>query len=86
MTKVTSKWHEIWWGALYHGVKGLHKVTRPSEYVEELNQDLGVNDQKTLLEYELRFKIPNYLTRHLIRNQRFYEHKVIDLWKFYACK
>ena len=86
MTKVTSKWHEIWWGALYHGAKGLHKFTRPLEYVEELNQDLGVNDQKTLLEYELRFKIPNYLTRHLIRIQRFYEYKVIGLWKFYACK
>ena len=83
---MNSKWHEIWWGALYHGVKGLHKVTRPLEYAEELNQDLGVNDQKTLLEYELRFKIPNYLTRHLIRIQRFYKCKVIDLWKFYACK
>ena len=26
MTKVTSKWHESWWVALYHGTKGLHKV------------------------------------------------------------
>ena len=61
-------------------VKGLHKVTRPLEYVEELNQDLGFNDQKTILEYELRFKIPNYLTSHLIRNKRFYEYnKVINV-------
>ena len=41
MTKLTSKWHEIWWGAVCHGIKGLYKVTMPLEYVEELNKNLG---------------------------------------------
>ena len=33
----------------------------------------------TILEYESKFKIRNYPSRHFIRNQYFYEYQVIDL-------